>query len=590
MTIDEAVQIAYQQHQAGRLAEAERIYRQVLAQQPGHGGALCLLGALASQTGHWDAALDLIRRAVQINPDRAEAHYQMGIALQGMGRLDDAIAAYRLAIELKPDFAQAHNNLGIACKNLGQVDEAVASLRQATLLKPDLAETHNNLGLVLHELGRMDEAVAAYRQAIRFKPGYAAAHGAILLAMHYQPTFDPRALLIESRQWNRQHAEPLQRFIQPHSNDRNPDRRLRIGYVSPDFCEHAVSRFTLPLLAAHDHGAFEIFGYAQVPVPDGVTAKLKACCDSWRSIVGVGDEGAANMIRQDRIDILIDLAGHTSDNRLLVFAHKPAPVQATWLGYPGTTGLSAMDYRFTDANADPPGVTDEFCSERLIRLPRTNWCFEPPDDAPSVNPGAPGPAIAQQRVTFGCFNNFAKMNEPALKLWARILQAAPGSKLLLKAKVLGCASVQQRVRKVMSEAGIEPERVELLGWVPSSDHLAQYHRVDVALDTYPYNGTTTTCEAFWMGVPVVSLAGESHVSRVGASLLCNVGLPELIAQTQEQYVRIAADLANDLPRLAELRRTLRPRMQASPLMDGPRFARDVENACRQMWRDWCERT
>ena len=552
MTLNETLQIGRRHHQTGRWAEAEKIYHQVLAQQPNHPEALHLLGMLAGQRGQLNTAVELIGRTVQLRPDYAEAHNNLANALRDMGQLDDAVASYQRAIRFKPDLAGAYNNLANALKDMGQIDQAIA----------------------------------AYREAVRLKPDYAEAHGNILLALHYSPAFDPRSLLLESGQWNRRHAEPRERFIQPHANDRDPDRRLRLGYVSPDFRDHPVSRFVLPLLAAHDHTAFDIFAYSVVSAHDKITTKLKACCDTWRSTVGLSDEQAAEMIRQDRIDILIDLAGHTAENRLPIFAHKPAPVQVTWLGYPGTTGLATMDYRLTDALADPPGVTDEFCTERLIRLPRTNWCFGPPDDAPAVNEL---PAIANHRVTFGSFNNLAKVNEPMLTLWAKILHAVPGSKLLLKAKPLRCASVQQRLRNTMTEAGIEPDRLEMIGWAPSAVYLATYNRLDIALDTYPYHGTTTTCESLWMGVPVVTLSGESHVSRVGVSLLSNAGLPQLIALTPEQYAQIAVDLANDLPRLSELHHTLRRRMAASPLMDRQAFARDMETVYRAIWRDWCAR-
>jgi len=587
MTVDEAIQLAIQHHQAGRLAEAENIFRQVLAQQPANAETHYYLGLLLSDMRQWVAAIASYRQAIRYRPDLAEAHCNLGAALQAAGRLDEAVASYHDAIRFRPGFAEAHCNLAIALRGTGRFDEIIASCRQALQLKPELAEAHETLADALRDAGRLEEAIAAYRQVLRIKPDRADAHANLIFVSHYYFASDPRSQFDESRRWSELHAEPLKRFIRPHVNDRNPDRRLRIGYVSPDFHNHAVSRFVLPLLAAHDHEAFEIFAYALVRSPDGVTEQMKSHCDTWRSIVDVSDEAAARTIHEDQIDILVDLAGHTRDNRLLIFARKPAPMQVSWLGYPGTTGLSTMDYRFTDALADPPGLTDSFYSEKLIRLPQSNWCFAPPDDAPPV---AELPAIANQRVTFGSFNNFAKLNEPTLKLWAKILLATPGSKLLLKAQVLAVTSVQHRVRELMSEAGIERDRLELLGWVSSSEHLAQYRRVDIALDSHPYHGTTTTCEALWMGVPVVSLAGDTHVSRVGVSLLSNVGLTELAAQTPEQYVRIAANLAADLPRLAELRRTLRARMQASPLMDAARFARDVEAAYRRMWRDWCERT
>jgi protein O-GlcNAc transferase len=389
--------------------------------------------------------------------------------------------------------------------------------------------------------------------------------------------------LTESQNWHRQHAEPLAQLIAPHANDPNPDRRLRIGYISPDFRDHPVGRFMLPLLKSHDHREFEIFCYGDGAAPDEMTAKLQTCADIWRHTAG---QTHADLIRQDRIDILVDLAGHTLNNRLLVFAQKPSPVQITYLGYPGTTGLAAMDYRLTDVNADPPGETESFCTEELIRLPRTAWCFSALDENPAI---ADPPAVRAGHVTFGSFNNLAKLNPPLLQLWAKILQSIPNSRLLLKAKALNSKSVQDRLRESASTAGIPADRLDLCGWLSPVDHLARYSRIDIALDTYPYHGTTTTCEALWMGVPVITLAGSVHLSRVGVSLLSNAGLPELIAQSPEDYVSIATELAGDLPRLADLRRTLRQRMETSPLMDAAQFARDVESAYRAVWRRWCQK-
>jgi predicted O-linked N-acetylglucosamine transferase (SPINDLY family) len=310
---------------------------------------------------------------------------------------------------------------------------------------------------------------------------------------------------------------------------------------------------------------------------------MKRVCGNWRNILNLSDAEAANLIRSDAIDVLVDLSGHTANNRLLVFAAKPAPVQVTYLGYPNTTGMTAMDYRLTDALADPPGLSDELNVERLWRLPTCAWCYAPFENAPDVQPRASGP------IMFGCFNAFAKINGSLVAIWAELLGRVAGSRLLLKSAGAGTASAQRRLTEQLAKHGISGDRIEMHGRIADSrGHLDLYGRVDVALDSYPYHGTTTTCEALWMGVPVVSLAGAAHVSRVGVSLLGNVGLPELVAQTPEQYVQIAADLAGDLPRLAELRRTLRGRMGQSPLMDAAGFAQGVEAAYRQMWRNWCE--
>jgi predicted O-linked N-acetylglucosamine transferase (SPINDLY family) len=365
---------------------------------------------------------------------------------------------------------------------------------------------------------------------------------------------------------------------------RDPERKLRIGYVSPDLCAHVVSRFIAPVLARHDRDAFEVYCYAEVAAPDEITTMLRGYANGWRDTVGEPDEHLAEAIRQDGIDILVDLAGHSASNRLLVFARKPAPVQITYLGYAATTGMTAMDYRLTDALADPPGMTEQFHSERLIRLPKCAWCYNKLADGPGVSEL---PASKAGHVTFCSFNNFAKVNEPLLRLWGRILQSVPGSRLLIKANALDSPSTQQRVRDWASGAGIDQNRLDLCGWLSLAEHYARYGQVDIALDTFPYHGTTMTCEALWMGVPVVTLAGGSHLSRVGVSLLTNVGLPELVAESADDYVRIAADLGGDLSRLRGMRATLRKRMEDSPLLDAAGFTKNLEAAYRQAWRQWC---
>jgi predicted O-linked N-acetylglucosamine transferase (SPINDLY family) len=500
------------------------------------------------------------------------------------GQIDEAIAAYRQAIALKAEYPGAHYNLGVLLERKERFEEALAAYRQAIFYKPDLANAHYNMGNLLMELWRVEEALGAYRAALAVKPDFAAAHSNLVYDLHYVPDIKPEVIAEEHRRWNRQHAAPLAKFIRRHENERDPARRLRVGYVSPDFCEHAVAPMVLPLVASHDRSGFEIFCYGQVERPDAMTERFRQAADHWRDTTGWSDEQMAEEIRQDRIDILVDLAGHTGGNRLLVLARKPAPVQVARQGYPDTTGLATIDYRITDAYADPPGASERLHTEKLIRLAPTNWIYQPPEEAVAleVTPLAEGP------VTFGCFNNLAKVTEPMLRRWAQILAAVPGSRLLLKARALAAASVQARVRAILAAEGIAPERVELGGWrMTAREHLALYQRVAIALDPFPYQGTTTTCEALWMGVPVVSLAGRTHVARVGVSLLSNVGLPELIAQSEAEYVRIAVALAQDRRRLEELRAGLRQRMRASPLLDWPRFARQMEGAYREMWRTWC---
>jgi len=565
--------------------EAIANYQQAIALRPGYFDAFNNLGSLLRDTGKLNEAIAAYRQAIALNPRLAEAYSNLGVALSTQGYYDDAIAAFRQAIALRPDFPEAFNNLGNTLQTKKRSTEAIAAFRQAIALKPDYAHAHSNLGNALSSQGQVDDAIASLRRAIALDPHFANAHSNLVLTIHYHPAFDARAIVEEHRVWNHQHAEPLRHLIQPHSNDRTPDRRLRIGYVSADFRNHVVGQFILPLLAQHDHARFEIFCYANSQ-PDAFTQRYRSHADHWREIKGQSDKETAQLIRTDGIDILIDLAGHTADNRLLVFARKPAPVQVTYLGFPGTTGMSSIDYRLTDTFADPIGMTEALHTETLVRLPRTNWCFDMPQNTPAVEPP---PMLKRGYVTFGTFNNFTKVTDPMLRLWETILQKVPNSRLLLKGRAFDTAIARDRVQREVTATGIDADRLDLRGYaVDQANHLALYSEMDIALDTFPYNGTQTTCDAFWMGVPVITLAGQTHVSRVGASLLSNVQLPELIASTPDEYVQIAVDLARDSSRLDSLRNSMRARLLASPLMDAPSFARDVEAAYCQMWRTWCE--
>jgi len=504
------------------------------------------------------------------------------VALKDRGQLDEAIAAFRQTIALKPNFPEAHSNLGVALKDRGQLDEAIAAFRQTIVLKPDFTEAHYNLGIALKDKGQVEEAIAAYRQAIALRPNYPEAHSDLVYTLHFHPGFDVRAIAGEHRCWNQQHAEPLRQFIQPHPNDRTPERRLRIGYVSPDFREHVVGYNVLPFLADHNARDFEIFCYAQVASPDTLTERFRASAEHWRSTVGLTDEVFAAQIREDGIDILVDLTLHMGRNRLLVFARKPAPVQVTFAGYPGSTGLNTIDYRLSDPFLDPSGMDESIYSEQTVRLPHSFWCYDPLDggDLP-VNAL---PAQANGFITFGCLNNFCKINDAVLRLWARVLHTVPSSRLLLLAPE---GSHRQHTLDVLGQQGVARERVAFVCQQPRRKYLELYQRIDLGLDTLPYNGHTTSLDSFWMGVPVVTLVGQTIVGRAGLSQLMNLKLPELIAQTPEQFVQVAAALAKDLPRLTELRSTLRQRMERSPLMDAPRFARNIEAAYREMWRQWC---
>jgi predicted O-linked N-acetylglucosamine transferase (SPINDLY family) len=568
-----------------RLEEAAGASETAVALDPRNARAHFTLGTVRLLGGEIDRAVTALDEAIKLDPDFADAHSNLANAMVAQGHIAAAIGHFGRCRDLQPSSPQANRNLGGALAAGGQFDEAIAAFDETLRLKPDFAEAQNSLGSTLKKMGQVDEAIAAFRKAIRLKPDYTEAHSNLIFALLFHPGSDAEMIGEELRRWNQQHAAPLRRFIQPHTNNRDPDRKLRIGYVSADFRTHSVSQFLLPLFREQDHGACEIICYSDVLKIDGMTDRLRVCTDGWQNIVGWTDERVADKVREDQIDILVDLTGHTGSNRLLVFARKRAPIQVSYLGYPGTTGLSEMDYRLTDAFADPPGKTELLDGEKLLRLPVCNWCFSEPDDAPPVGPL---PAESVGSIRFGTFNNFAKASPAIMDLWAAILIAMPLSRLIIKSLGLGEKSVRERIHRHFAARGVQADRLEIRGREPKVvSHLDAYNQMDIALDTFPYHGTTTTCESLWMGVPVVTLAGTTHVSRVGVSLLNNVGLPELIAQTPQEYVEIAVNLAKDLPRLAELRRILRSRMQASPLMDAPRFARDIEAAYRQIWRSWC---
>ena len=566
----------------GQLQDAMASYRRALEFKPGNAQAHNNLGVVLKRLGLLEDAMASYRRALELKPDYAQAHNNLGVILKDFGRLDEATASFRRALEIRPDYVEAHSNLGIALKDLGQLTEAVASYRRALELKPDHAEVHSNLGNALKDLGQSAEAVESYRRALEIKPDYAEAHSNLILTLLYHAGNETEVVASELRRWNEQHAVPLAQFIPSHPNDRSPGRRLRIGYISPDFRGHVVGYNLLPLFERHGHEAFEIFGYARLPQADAVTERFRACCDHWRDIVPLTDAQLVEQIRQDKIDILIDLALHTARNNLLAFARKPAPVQVSFAGYPSGTGLETIDYHLTDPFLEPSQAEQAHSFDAPWHLPASFWCYE----SFAVDlPVAALPAVAEGRVTFGCLNNFCKINERTLQLWARVLLDVAGSRLLMFAPK---GSARERALTLFEQAGLTADRIEFADRLLREHYLALYGRIDVGLDTFPYNGHTTSLDSYWMGVPVVTLVGTTPVSRAGLSQLSNLGLTEIAARTPDEYVRIAAQLASDLPRLAALRAGLRERMKRSPLMDGAQFARAIESAYRTMWRRWCD--
>ena len=714
VTIQQALELALQQHQEGRLDEAETIYRQVLDLDPANADALHLLGVVAHHRGAHAAAVDMIRRAIalkphmpqfpnnlgnalhrlgrheeaiaafraalalapnspetlanlgaayseanrldeavaanqealRLNPSFADAHNNLGNVLRKQGRFEDAVVSCQKALQLKPSSPEAFNNLGVALKELGrweeasaafhqvialrptyaqghsnlgtvlkeqhrkadalaafeaalhlapddpktlnnyaaQLDEcgetdlAIAAFRRALDLDPTLANTHSNLASVLKVQGRLDEAVHHFRRALALSPAEPCLHSNLILTLLYDPHCPPAELRAECMRWDERHGLPLRPFIVPFRHDPAPDRRLKIGYVSPDFCHHVVGRNVFPLFHEHDRRQVEIYGYSSVRHPDELTGRFRQLADHWRETLGRSDESVSEQIRADGIDILVDLTLHVAHNRLPIFARRPAPIQVSFAGYPGSTGLSAIDYRLTDRHLEPSDAASEPDGERPIRIP-SFWCYDPLRSTAEVGPL---PAASRGYVTFGCLNNFCKVNEAVVTAWSKILARVAESRLLI---LTPRGSHRERL---VAGLGVNPARVQFVEPCNTDQYLLHYRDIDLILDTFPYNGHTTSLDALWMGVPVLTLTGEVPVSRGGFSQLSNLGLTELATTSVEEYEQLAVALAADLPRLARLRETLRPRMQQSVLMDAPRFAHEIEHAYRTMWMRWCE--
>jgi protein O-GlcNAc transferase len=682
-SIPQIFAMATQHHQAGRLGEAEPLYRQILSNAPNHADTLNMLGVLMHQKGNQAAAIELLGRSVQLDRNSGVSHFNYALALQAAGRLDDAIEQYRCATRLQDYLADAHyalafalqrkgllaeaitefrrtlalrlgdadaqirlatslrdtgqfeqaieefikaialrpqdaglyNDLGNALQEKGRLTEAAAAYQQTLALQPDHAVALNNLGVMYNRKGLLDEAVAAFNRATSLKPDFAAAYtnlgnaqrdrgdldgaivslrkaldlnvnaresGNLLYTLHLHPHYGPQDIFEEAKRWNDKYARPLKPAHLGYPNNPDPNRPLRIGYVSSDFRTHPVGRFLLPLLAHHDRQRFEIFCYAEVRKPDAITERSRSYANIWRDTLGMSDETLAEQIRADQIDILVDLAMQLENSRLMTFARKPAPVQVTYLAYCSTTGLETMDYRLTDPYFDPIEQDDRCYSEKSVRLPHTYWCHEPLADVPEV---MPPPLLSAGYVTFGCLNAYAKVTRPTWDAWCALLAGVANSRLIVHSPE---GTHRQQVWDLLATRGIDPQRLTFVAKTSPRKYFEQYQQIDIALDPFPFAGGTTTCDALWMGVPVVTLVGSTAVSRGGLSILSNVGLTELVARSTDQYVKIASDLAHNPQRVTELRSSMRERMRNSQLMDAPAFARDVENAFRAMWRNWCD--
>jgi predicted O-linked N-acetylglucosamine transferase (SPINDLY family) len=596
---------------------AEHHYREAIRLKPDHSAAHINLGLLRQVQGRLDEATAALGRALELDPDSVAGRHGLGTVLQKQGKMSeaaacfqevlrrdpnhvashlslgylyqrvkrsqDAIARCQEALRVDPDNPDAYNNMGVAWASDGHHDEAIACLRRAIELRPGFAMAHSNLAYSLQSLGLLDEAIESHRRAIELPEVVAGPHSNLLYALNYHPGYDADTLFAEHCAWAARWADPLTAASPPHTNDRTPDRWLRLGYVSPHFRAHAVNFFVEPILACHDRSQFETFCYSDVESEDDTTRRLRGYVLHWRDTRSDSDEQLCEQVRRDGIDILVDLTGHLlGGRRMLLFARKPAPIQVSYIGYQNTTGMRAMDYRLTDAYADPAGVTDRFHTEKLVRLPRLYYCFLPSPDAPRV---VALPALAAGHVTFGSVNNFMKVTPDALQAWAEILLRVPRSRLILRADMTD--SLRQRLLETFARHGVAADRLELVNRLPRQQYLELIQRMDIALDPFPFNGHTTTCDCLWQGVPVVTLSGQTYASRFGGSGLAAMQLHELIADSRDAYLEIAAALGNDLPRLAHLRSTLRDRMAASPLLDFGGFTQNLETEYQRMWRRWC---
>jgi len=644
------IEKAMKLHGSGQLAKAAAQYHEILGIDPRNAGALHLAGVVAHQSQKPTLALELINAAIAINPAAPEFHGNLGVVLREMHRIEAAADAYRKAIELNPGYAEAHNNLGNALRDLERFEEAaksygraielqprnadyhcnaadvhqemgrfeqafehynealrlnpshpkarmnlatayfsyedipnaIALYRQAIELGPNVALLHNNLGMALQAQANHDGALACFARAVELRPTYYEAHNNLLLAQHYAPQISKQEMVDAAKRFAQ--SLPARPPLAPFANTREPERKLRIGFVSPDLRTHPVGFFLDGFMAAYDRANFEIFCYSNGGREDALTKRLRDHSAGWRNIVGLSDRDAAAAIRSDRIDILVDLAGHTAKNRLPLFALQPAPVQASWLGYFGTTGLTEIDAVLLDDATVLPDEEDMFV-EQVVRLPGGRFCYTPPDYAPPVRPS---PHLAKGYVTFGSFNNLSKVTTEVLGVWAQILAQAPTARLVLKWKTLKFEGERARVAAAFTAAGGDASRLELRGPSSHAKMLDEYGDIDVALDPFPFSGGLTSCEALWMGVPVLTMPGTRPVSRQTLGFLGAVDLEgDFAVVSSEAYVARAVELAANPSELESFRKILRPRLQASSLCDAAAFARNIEAAWRDLWRAWC---
>ena len=569
----------------GEFRRAEELLKQGATRSPACPATRYNLGNALFRQGKYLPAITCYRESLALQPDFAMCDLQLGLALHNAGLRSEALTHYQAAVAAHPEDPALRINHGALMQSECDLDGAAEAFREAVRLTPQDATPLNNLAVVMKEIGDVSEATRLLRRCVELKPSSLEIHSNLILTLHYDPTATEADLTAAHEAWNRQHPSPHR----SHTNVPEPGRRLRLGFISPDLRDHVVGRALLPSFRRFDPTHFELYCYGNT-VADAVGEEFKSGCHAWREL---GTKTAAQLAEEivaDGVDILIDLALHTSDNRLDVFALKPAPLQVSWLGYPESSGLATMDYRLTDAHLEPStGNRLAHPHEQAWLLPDCWTCYEPPTGYPEVNAL---PSAAGKPFTFGSFNNNCKINGAVLDAWARILLATPGSRLQLLAKQGGH---RRRFADEFSRRGIDPTRIHFADYLPAAPGLSQgallarYHEIDLALDTFPYGGMTTTLDALWMGLPVVSLVGQRNLGRAGLSILSNVGLADFAVTSVDAYVESAVRAAQDTAKLARLRGELRSRMQVSPLLDAAGFTRKIEQAFRTMWVEWCRR-
>ncbi|KAL8554463.1 hypothetical protein ACS0TY_002600 [Phlomoides rotata] len=563
-------------------------YKKALYYNWHYADAMYNLGVAYGEMLKFDMAIVFYELALHFNPHCAEACNNLGVIYKDRDNLDKAVECYQMALSIKPNFSQSLNNLGVVYTVQGKMDAAASMLEKAIVANPTYAEAYNNLGVLYRDAGNISLAVEAYEQCLKIDPDSRNAGQNRLLAMNYINDGMDDKLYEAHREWGRRFMRLFQQFTS-WDNIKDPERPLVIGYVSPDYFTHSVSYFIEAPLIYHDYANYKVVVYSAVVKADAKTIRFRDRVlkhgGTWRDIYGIDEKKVASMVRDDKVDILVELTGHTANNKLGMMACRPAPIQVTWIGYPNTTGLPTIDYRITDALSDPLDTKQKHVEE-LVRLPDSFLCYSP---SPEAGPVSPTPALSNGFVTFGSFNNLAKITPKVLQVWARILCAIPNSRLIVKCKPFCCDSVRQQFLSTLEKLGLESLRVDLLPLILlNHDHMQAYSLMDISLDTFPYAGTTTTCESLYMGVPCITMGGSVHAHNVGVSLLKTVGLSNLVAKNEDEYVKVALQLASDISALSNLRTRLRSLMHKSPLCDGSKFIRGLESAYRNMWQRYCK--